>query len=725
VQGGGCAYRGPVPPSHQPHQSHGCRPPRVAGRLPAAALAVLLAAGLAAGGVAGLPVAPARAADCPPSGGAAIAPATAPGDVVFRGGGWGHGLGMSQYGAQGAARLGCSAEQILTRYYAGTQVVTRPTPARVRLRMLDDGYRVDVEAVQGALSWVLPGCVAPAPTTAAGPSPAPTPGVTPPPTVAPDPAPTGPPCPPAQPQGARWQLRLDDATHSQFVLWDLGVTPKQQLWAGGSATAPLRLQESGAVAHLTSWRGASIYLERWVRWDWTRFTVDGAVIDAVQQIDTTDDGSAMDKYLWGIAEVPASFPAAALEAQAVAARTYAAKRTDRVLMPTPADQNWTGWKKETEGTGGAWGLKWKAAVDATSGLVVADAATGALIDAFYSSSMGGHTEDERYVWGVEAPFLRAVDDSAWDAASSNPAGKRSWATGVSWATLAARLGFSSISTVSVPPRGAESRVAGVKVVGIKGGALTTSYVEGWDVREALGLLSPGFTIAMRRTGGRAAQPLVGDWDGDGRDQVGWFRRGRVALMMTSPAGSWVKRFRYGTAGDVAVVGDWDGDGDDDLGVFRSGRWLLRAGLTGGAPTRTVVFGRAGDRPVVGSWTGRRLGLGVVRGRSWLLRRSLTSGAAQHRFRFGRTGDVPVVGSWNGTARTAIGVERDGRWLLRNRRSAGPAGIVVTYGAAADRAVVGDWDGDGTSTPGIVRGRSFVLRIGLGPDATTRRLIFRG
>ena len=63
----------------------------------------------------------------------------------------------------------------------------------------------------------------------------------------------------------------------------------------------------------------------------------------------------MDKYLWGIAEVPASFPAAALKAQAIAARTFAAKRTGRVLMPTPADQNYTGWKKETEGTGGVWG----------------------------------------------------------------------------------------------------------------------------------------------------------------------------------------------------------------------------------------------------------------------------------------------------------------------------------------------------------------------------------
>ena len=680
---------------------------------------LLLTAALVAPVLGLLPSGTAGAAGCPASGGRAIAPASASGDVVFRGGGWGHGLGMSQYGAQGAARLGCSAEEILSRYYAGTRVLPAAMPAGIRLRMLDNRNRVDVEAVQGTLAWGVAGCVA-GPAT---PPPPPTPA----PTGSPAPAPvvTGPPCPPAQPQGARWQLRLDDATHSQFALYDLGVVPKRLLWKGGSATAPLTLTEAGAVAHLTTWLGSSIYLDRALRWDRTLFTVAAGVIDAVQHIESTAVGPAMDKYLWGIAEVPASFPAAALQAQAIAARTFAVKRAGRVLMPTPADQNWTGWAKETEGPNGVWGQAWKAAVDATSGRVVVAADTGAPIDAFYSSSTGGYTEDERYVWGVESPFLRAVDDSAWDAASSNPPAKRSWASGFSWAALASRLGFASISSISVPPRGDPRRVAGVKVVGIRSGVLTTSYVEGWDVRQALGLLSPGFTISARTLGGPAAQPLVGDWDGDGKDQPGWFKDGSVALLMTSKAGSWVKRFRYGRAGDVAVVGDWDHNGRDDLGVFRAGSWLLRPGLTSGAPTRTVRFGRAGDRPVVGSWTGRRLGLGVVRGGTWLLRRSLTSGAAQNRFAYGQPGDVPVVGVWGGGARTGIGVERDGQWLLRTRRSAGPPQIVVTYGGAADRAVVGDWDGNAAASPGVVRGRQFLLRAALDPTAATRSTTFRG
>ena len=643
----------------------------------------------------------ASAAACPASGGASIPAATTAGQVVFSGGGWGHGLGMSQYGAQGAANLGCSYDQILTRYYAGTSVVSRAMPDTIRLRMLDNGYRVDVKAVEGALPWVLPGCTGPTPENPGAPT-----------------------CPPVQPAGAMWQLTLDPET-GQYVLSDLGVIPKTVVWQGGTGTENLQLQQNGSVARLTTWRGSSIYLERWLRWDWTKFSRDAGTIDAVQFIGHSVEATAMDKYLWGIAEVPASFPVEALKAQVIAARTYAAKRADRVLMPTPADQNYTGWKKETEGPDAMWGTRWRTAVNATTGQVIALQSTGALIDAFYSSSMGGHTEDERYVWGVEAPWLRAVDDSAWDLASSNPPQNRSWAKGFTWGRLAKKLGFTDLSEISVPPRGSEERNAGVRVTGIRGGTLVTSYLEGWDVREALGLLSPGFTVSYNRIGGKAATPLAGDWDGDGKDEPGWWRNGAVALSMTTGGAAWTKRFRFGRAGDVPVVGDWDRDGDDDIGVFRGGRWLLRNGLRGGAPTAAFDFGAPGDKPVVGRWNGRTLGIGVVRGNRWMLRRTLNGGPVQKSFRFGKATDVPVVGSWSGWAKTGIGVERDGRWLLRHRRTAGPAAVKVTFGRRPPRPVVGDWSGTGRTSLGLSRGTVFRLGTPAMGDPATTRVSFGG
>ncbi|MGZ4591036.1 MAG: SpoIID/LytB domain-containing protein [Actinomycetes bacterium] len=696
-------------------RAHGARP-RFAGaaRVMVAAALALSAAGL--GAAATVATAPAAAAaTCPAAGGATIPRAKTPtGDVVFRGGGWGHGLGMSQYGAQGAARLGCTASQILTRYYTGARVVAAPMPTSISLRMLDKGDQANITAMTADVTWELESCI---------------PGLI---------GPTGmPDCAPAQPKGATWQLRLD-STGAQYALWDLGATPKTLVWQGGHPDQELRLRHNGSVVRLVTAKGSSTYLDRQLRWGFTRFTLatpgqQTGRLDAVQVLEDDANGSAMDKYLWGIAEVPASFPAEALKAQAIAARTYAAKRAGRVLMPTPADQNYTGYAKESEGTNGVWGARWRAAVDATSGRVLASTSTGDLVDTFYSSSVGGYTEDERYVWGVASPFLRAVDDSRWDLASSNPAARRAWAVGFSWSTLANRLGFQSLTNISVPKRGTSARLAGVKVTGFRAGALVTSYLTGWDVRQALGLLSPGLEISIQNIGGPSATPIVGDWDGDGRDEPGWFRRGQVALLMTDANGTWVKRYRFGRSGDLPVVGDWDGNGVDSVGVFRAGTWFLRNDQSGGAADRSFAYGAAGDRPVAGRWTTgspsdanpKVPGIGVVRAGVWMLRTTPTAGAPEKTFRFGRAKDVPLVGDWDGDGATSVGVRRGQRWLLRDTTSGGPATRSFIFGRVTDRPVVGDWDGNGTTSAGVARARTFYLRDGAGGGKASATVPFSG
>jgi SpoIID/LytB domain protein len=45
-----------------------------------------------------------------------------PGSFTFRGAGWGHGVGMSQWGARKMAEMGCSYRQILMHYYPGTDI---------------------------------------------------------------------------------------------------------------------------------------------------------------------------------------------------------------------------------------------------------------------------------------------------------------------------------------------------------------------------------------------------------------------------------------------------------------------------------------------------------------------------------------------------------------------------------------------------------------------------
>ncbi|HET9779077.1 MAG TPA: hypothetical protein VFP81_07320, partial [Propionibacteriaceae bacterium] len=57
---------------------------------------------------------------------------------TIRGAGWGHGWGMSQYGAYGAARKGLTWKQILAFYYPGTRLSSMPAGAKIKVWITAD-----------------------------------------------------------------------------------------------------------------------------------------------------------------------------------------------------------------------------------------------------------------------------------------------------------------------------------------------------------------------------------------------------------------------------------------------------------------------------------------------------------------------------------------------------------------------------------------------------------
>ena len=109
---------------------------------------------------------------------------------------------------------------------------------------------------------------------------------------------------------------------------------------------------------------------------------------------------ALDDYVKGIAEVPSTWPAEALKAQAVAARTYALYELagGKTLCATESCQVYAGLAKE-RAPGGDY---WADAVSATSGQILLYKSQPIL--AMYSSSDGGRT-----VAGSQ-PYLKAVND---------------------------------------------------------------------------------------------------------------------------------------------------------------------------------------------------------------------------------------------------------------------------------------------------------------------------
>ena len=104
-------------------------------------------------------------------------------------------------------------------------------------------------------------------------------------------------------------------------------------------------------------------------------------------------------------EMPHKCPLAALQAQAVAARTYALskRRRDKAwdVKATVDSQVYLGLESETPNT-----LR---AVSTTRSLVLVH--KGKLINAVFHSSSGGFTEDSGMVWRYQKPYLVSVPDN--------------------------------------------------------------------------------------------------------------------------------------------------------------------------------------------------------------------------------------------------------------------------------------------------------------------------
>jgi hypothetical protein len=228
----------------------------------------------------------------------------------------------------------------------------------------------------------------------------------------------------------------------------------------------------------------------------------------------------------------------------------------------------------------------------------------------------------------------------------------------------------------------------------------------WYLRDATSAGAnniPGFTY-----GGPGDIPLVGDWDGEGKDTVGVFRNGIWYLRNVNTSGPHtVPSFSYGSATDTPLVGDWNGDGIDTIGVFRAGHWYLRDSNSAGANNIPgFTYGGPDDIPVIGDWDGDgKDTIGVYRAGVWYLRNANSTGShTVPSFTYGGPDDIPVVGDWDGDGIDTVGVVRRGVWYLRNSNTAGPHTIAsFSYGSySSDIFLVGDWNGDLKDTVGVAR-----------------------
>ncbi len=196
-------------------------------------------------------------------------------------------------------------------------------------------------------------------------------------------------------------------------------------------------------------------------------------------------------------------------------------------------------------------------------------------------------------------------------------------------------------------------------------------------------------------------PVVGDWDGDGKADLGTFSR-RVYGWFNRLAGGKVTKVRIGSGTDQPLVGDWDGDGTVDVGVrkARTADFVLRP--ASGAPAVRLALGAVEDRAVAGDWDGDgRTEVGYWRPSTATFTLRQGNGTLS-AVPLGSVGQLPVTGDWNGDGVTDLGVfdPTTATWSLRVVAQDGTVWTATTtLGAVGDLPAPGDWDGDGTTDLG--------------------------
>ena len=371
-------------------------------------------------------------------------PAGAADSFTFFGSGWGHGLGLSQWGAYGLSEQGWGTGRILTHFYSGTRVTSEAQPPRlVRVGLAQGRARFRLSALGGAVDLRL-GDRDPASTIA---------------TI---------------PDGETWTVRL---VQGSYRLIDATGTAVGDPVGGTAMNLYAVFEPNGAVLKVPE--TGHTYAHGWLE-----FNIYGCATTCVMRLVLA---VAPQPYLYGIGEVPSSWPTASLRAQAIAARTYAFRKIrstgqhrpgcNCALFASPIDQVYVGYDKEA----GYLGDRWVAAVDATKDRVVTY--RGTLIEAYYSASSGGFTENNENVWGgTPVPYLRGVCDPG-DYTIANP--NAVWKTVLTAKQVTARLGLGigRVTGFGETVRGVSGRIVSVIVKGTTGRA----SVAGGTLRAALGL----------------------------------------------------------------------------------------------------------------------------------------------------------------------------------------------------------------------------------------------
>jgi SpoIID/LytB domain protein len=358
----------------------------------------------------------------------------------FTGNGYGHGVGMSQIGAKARAVSGESATAILNYYYKDVQVVPYADTHTIRVNIAHLVKSIAFTThTPGARIDVFEGDI----------------GI------------------------ATESMPVRSFATKKRATFTIASMPKQKAltlrWIGEN---PIITMSQGSAT--TKYKYGYITIK----------VLKGALV-------VTNTLSLRDEYLWGISEVPSSWPAAALEAQAIASRSYALSKLglirpscDCQVYSHISDQNFVGYSKESEPR---FGQLWKDAVsrtiiDTSTSLVVLS--NGKPAQTYFFSSSGGATQTTRDAWGEATVFTQSVPDSASVDITLNPR-FASWKASSTQELVAKAFLLPNVVSLEILSRNQAGAVTYIAATSSEG---VTKKLRGDTFRSRAKLPSPWFTL---------------------------------------------------------------------------------------------------------------------------------------------------------------------------------------------------------------------------------------
>ncbi len=364
----------------------------------------------------------------------AVAPAS--GAVTISGAGWGHGKGMSQWGAYGAASKGLDYKEIVSFYYPGTKLASLDDGNRVRVWITSDNDNaLHFRPVKGLVIKAGGQTL-------------------------------------TLPYGStytKWRISKKSSgrvlyyrnASGAYVKYATKLDPKRIWFVSNPKTGTVRLALPGATR---TYRGR------------LAARISGSTMKTVNYV-------SMESYLRSVvpSEMPGSWAIEALKAQSVAARTYAAKLRSTAgsiydLCDTSACQVYKGISTEYSNS--------DKAVSGTENKVVEY--KGALALTMFSASNGGWSASG----GSDYPYLKAQKDP-YDGVKRD----QSWSVTLSSSKIQkAYSSIGTLKTVQVTSRDGDGtyggRVEKIKVTGSKGSVSVT----GGSFKSTFGLKERLFTV---------------------------------------------------------------------------------------------------------------------------------------------------------------------------------------------------------------------------------------